>query len=880
MNVHQDMARRADVEVLRHTLSANGYQPVAVAGIVPGDEKSGKNPIQSDWQNLTGMPAWSPNTGILCVGLRAIDVDEDDPEKAAGIRRLIEARLGPGPVRVRSNSGRCLLLYRAAEGVPVKQVVRLDDKPKGSKVEVLGKGQQFVAFGKHWTDVELEWANGSPLDTPRDDLPSVNEETLKVLLDDIFEEHATPAAKAARAAKEREANRLAAERAKAASGPRTAFPDDIADAREALHVLPNDYDRESWVRVGMAAYEGGLDFEDFDEWSRPHPTYDPKHTRKTWDSFKKGVRAINKATLFWEVSQRVPGWKSSQRRIGVMKKVSLGDARLIVAEPPAADSKPRGDAKALNAYARQHLDKWVPGLGEHVERRNDGSYVVTADGEEITLSPTDGDVIGAYASALGMPREDAKQELADRLRFKLEVDDNAAVKAAGDRARAEGVDDRLTHDAVATLFATAAHATYRYCHTTGAWFVWNGSHWRKDETEKALQLIRQMSRRVSANESGISARRAVRKASFAKGAEQFARGDDRLAVTSSFWDRNPLQLGTPGGTVDLRTGETHPGDPADGIRKQTAVAPALTADCPRWLTFLDEATGGDAEMIRFLQQWCGYNLSGETREHALVFVYGPGKNGKSVFLNIVTQILGDYAVTAAMDTFVASRGERHPTDLAMLLGARMVTASETEEGRAWAEARIKQITGGDPITARFMRQDFFTYTPQFKLTIVGNHKPSLHSVDEATRRRFNIVPFTQMPARPDKDLEQKLKAEAPGILRWMIEGCLDYRTNGLLPSSGVAEAIRAYFEDQDLLGQWIEEKCDAEPDNPHKWELVAELFASWTAYAGLAGEAHGSVKSFSENMRKRGFERKRGTRGIRGLSGIRLRQQNQLRSGE
>ena len=161
----------------------------------------------------------------------------------------------------------------------------------------------------------------------------------------------------------------------------------------------------------------------------------------------------------------------------------------------------------------------------------------------------------------------------------------------------------------------------------------------------------------------------------------------------------------------------------------TAVAPAKTATCPRWLQFLDETTGSDAELVRFLQQWCGYSLTGITREHALVFVFGGGGNGKSVFLNTVTGALADYAVTA-MQTFTASHSDQHPTDLAMLRGARLVTVSETEEGKAWAEARIKQLTGGDPISARFMRQDFFTFTPEFKLTIIGNHKPG-----PAKRRR-------------------------------------------------------------------------------------------------------------------------------------------------
>jgi putative DNA primase/helicase len=261
-------------------------------------------------------------------------------------------------------------------------------------------------------------------------------------------------------------------------------------------------------------------------------------------------------------------------------------------------------------------------------------------------------------------------------------------------------------------------------------------------------------------------------------------------------------------------------------------------------------------MVRFLQQWCGYSLTGDVREHALLFVFGAGGNGKSVFLNTVLGILGDYATTAGMDTFSASRSDRHPTDLAALRGARFVSASESEEGRPWAEARIKAMTGGDRIAARFMRRDFFSYRPQFKLTIVGNHKPVLRNVDEAARRRFNIVPFDHTPAQPDRQLEEKLKAEWPAILGWMILGCADWQQNGLLRAEKVVTATEAYFSEQDIFGQWLEDECTAEPGNHHRWEPTGDLFASWQRYARNAGGEPGSQNSFAENMTRRGFERK------------------------
>ena len=237
---------------------------------------------------------------------------------------------------------------------------------------------------------------------------------------------------------------------------------------------------------------------------------------------------------------------------------------------------------------------------------------------------------------------------------------------------------------------------------------------------------------------------------------------------------------------------------------------------------------------------------------------------------MLTEILGTYAKTAAMDTFTASKSDKHPTDMAMLRGARLVTASETEEDRAWAEARIKSLTGGDPVTARFMRQDFFTFVPTFKLTIVGNHQPALRNVDDAARRRFNIIPFIRKPERPDRQLEEKLKAEWPAILRWMIEGCLDWQQNGLARPESVAAATEAYFTEQDLLGLWLAEKCVVRQGDPHCWDTIAELYASWCTYARSAGDEPGTVKAFGPAMRRKGFRDKR-TNQAKGFMGVRVK---------
>lgn len=436
------------------------------------------------------------------------------------------------------------------------------------------------------------------------------------------------------------------------------------------------------------------------------------------------------------------------------------------------------------------------------------------------------------------------------------------------RAASQNCSDLVTEDSAAMRFASLHRNQLRYCHSTGSWFVWEGTSWKLNTTGKAFQWARELARTL-AEEQKDSVRYVTSKTSFAGGVERYARSDDAFAVTMDAWDQDPLLLGTPQGTVDLRTGALRASRPEEGITKLTAVGPAPSAVCPRWLAFLEEATGGDAETIHLLQQWCGYSLTGDTREQSLMFVHGPGGNGKSVFLNVLTGILNDYAATAAMDTLTASKWDKHTTDLAMLRGARLVTASETEEGRAWAEARLKQMTGGDAISARFMRQDFFTYKPNFKLTIVGNHKPALKNVDEAMRRRLRIVPFVHKPAQPDRQLEEKLKDEWPFILRWMIDGAQDWLAKGLVNPKSVADATDAYFSEQDTFGHWLEEECLLDPNNERTVlkALASVLFASWKVFALNAGEDPGDAKAFKQQMQRKGFEPYRNamSRGFKGI---------------
>jgi putative DNA primase/helicase len=285
------------------------------------------------------------------------------------------------------------------------------------------------------------------------------------------------------------------------------------------------------------------------------------------------------------------------------------------------------------------------------------------------------------------------------------------------------------------------------------------------------------------------------------------------------------------------------------ITKTTLVAPA-DGDPLQWLAFLHEAAGGDVETVAFLRLWLGYCLTGDVCEQTLVFIYGDGGSGKGVFTNTVLRILGGYGYAAPINMFAASRYEQHPTSMVDLMGRRFIIASETKRGARWADEQVKWLTGGDRITARRMRADFFSFDPTHKITIVGNHAPALDAADNAMKRRLRVVPFDQKPARQDAQLSDKLAAEAPQILNWMIDGCLEWQSLGLSNPPRIKAATDAYFDVQDLFGDWCQTCCEAGPD---AIEPTERLLSSWNEYRRMHGESRENDKSLIERLRRAGF---------------------------
>jgi len=438
-------------------------------------------------------------------------------------------------------------------------------------------------------------------------------------------------------------------------------------------------------------------------------------------------------------------------------------------------------------------------------------------------------------------------------------------------SEADAIPPRFSEESLALRFSRLYADELRYVDGWGRWMCWDGMRWREDATLAVFDRCRAICRRASA-ECGDTKERAAVKIAAAQtvaAIERLARSDRRHAAIVEQWDADPWLLNTPVGTVDLRSGELLSRQREQYLTKTTAAGPF--GDCLSFRRFLDRITDSNSELQAFLQRVIGYCLTGSVREHALFFLYGTGSNGKSVFLSTIAGLLGDYAKTAPASAFTATSTEQHPTDVAGLRGARFVTAIETEDGRWWAEAKIKSLTGGDPVTARFMRQDFFEYVPQFKLIVAGNHKPGLRSVDEAIRRRLHLIPFTVTIGEKERDpqLAEKLKAEYPGILQWAIEGCLAWQRDGLNPPDIVRDATSQYLAAEDAIGRWIEERCAV---GPSYWTSGAALFSDWQRWCEQTGERPGTQKRFTQALQGRGIpsgEVEQPERGV--FAGIALR---------
>lgn len=435
-------------------------------------------------------------------------------------------------------------------------------------------------------------------------------------------------------------------------------------------------------------------------------------------------------------------------------------------------------------------------------------------------------------------------------------------------------------------------------HVTGwGWLSWDGQRWQRDEkapmlcakaialgfyqTAKDLQVKAQeyldaAKRAATAGDTSAEAIAQGRfkqlqsksegaakwaKASQARGkleaAVKLAESEPAIRAEVDQFDADSWLLNCANGTLDLRTGKLHPHTRGDLL---TALAPVTydpAALCPTWDAFLARIMRENVELICFLQRLVGYSLTGSAREQMLFFLYGSGANGKSVFLKTILALLGrDYAKQAAPDVLIESR-DRHPTEVADLAGVRFVASIEVSEGKRLAENLVKQMTGGDPMKARLMRQDFFQFDPQFKIFLAANHKPTIKGTDFAIWRRIKLIPFTvTIPeAEQDKTLGGKLLVELPGILAWAVRGCLAWQREGLGIPPAVVDATAAYRAESDELAPFLEECCNQGEKMRSQAGPLFKAYQAWAEANGILPRDQLTNVRFGRQLQERGFNK-------------------------
>lgn len=429
-----------------------------------------------------------------------------------------------------------------------------------------------------------------------------------------------------------------------------------------------------------------------------------------------------------------------------------------------------------------------------------------------------------------------------------------------------------SEDAIARFFSQHHEGHFVFDHAEGYWRYWDGSRYVRDDTGQASEQMRLIARAVAdgvaGDNPGRASARSIPSNRTIQGALKIAASDEIHARGPDGFDRDPDVINTPAGLVDLRTGRRTPHEKPTDHTLITGVAP--TGDCPEFRRFVDDFCCGDEALSRYLQMMAGYALTGRTNEQQFFVLHGPGGNGKGVLIKLLVAAMGGYATIAPASTFLVTRGEQHPTGLARLRGKRLVVAQEPDRGQRWNESLLKSLVAGDTMSARFMRRDFFEFDPVAKILIACNCVPELHSPDLAMRRRMRIVPARNRPDRDDKRLEERLRAELPGILSWIIEGAKAWYAEGPLEApTAVSDASDSYFDNQDQLGQWLDEHAAS---TASAYTDTRTLLADFHRWHKDSGERPWSEKEFVAALESRGFLRAKDSRSRRhGFRGIALR---------
>jgi len=427
---------------------------------------------------------------------------------------------------------------------------------------------------------------------------------------------------------------------------------------------------------------------------------------------------------------------------------------------------------------------------------------------------------------------------------------------------------RFTDLALGRAFVEEYADRVRYCPAWKKWFIWDGTVWRKDECccihELLTEFIRGMHRAVAPAgdyRKALETQTQIVKCESLRRREAIlmsAQLERSVKIDPMELDRDPFLLSALNGTIDLRTGALHEPMRKSFLTKCANARFEPGAAHAEWDRFLGRVMAGNARMVAFLQKAIGWALTGDMSEQAMFILFGTGANGKSTFLNVVTEILGNYAKTAQPESFMKKRGESISNDIARLCGTRFVTTHEIEEGQHLSETLIKQITGQDPMTARFLYGEFFEFLPTFKVFMATNQSPAIRGNDYGIWRRIKIIPFPVRVSGEERDPElmDKLRAEKSGILNWMIEGCLLWQKEGLGEPEEMRTAITEYREDMDIVNGFLGERCETEGRATAKTPS-GELYAAFVEWCRKAGEEPYSQRMFSIYLESMGFRKGR-----------------------
>ena len=807
-------------------LAVTQWCPLTVPVIPPGAELLPSSSIGADaigkapgiragngqWTGLQGWQAhktqpadamryaaMGANLGLRCGSLVGIDIDVDEPAAANAADAIIAELLGPSPIRYRRNSSRRLRLYRVTNGGRPWRKVTVE--VEGGKVELLGEGQQFVAYGKHPSGADLEW-----MDWPAQPggVPEASWDALGALIDRLQGLGGGKVSKAPAASS-------GGRRKYVAGDPDGTAPVELVEA--AVEALPCNEatapTREAWAgivgAIWAATLGAGLGIAEgwASRWDGPSREGAWAVEGKAWSSFGEGtgMAAPELFTLAerhgWDGGEALQRWRDGRAA-----------ASFDPVEPEAVpgDRLPHPDGGSDEMIAREALSRMGGALRYSSE--SEAGWMMYRGGRWASVATAG---LGAVQAALSAR--------ADSLAGSEDDDDKKQAELKKFRMRLRSL----------VLANTVASMIKPWIETPAAAFD----------------------------------------------------ADGRL-------------LNTPGGIIDLRTGEVLPHSPSHLMQRQTRVAPAA-GGCPRFLVFIDQLRPDDAGLRPWLKRAVGMTLLGEGKAEALFVLFGCGSNGKSTLIKILKYILGSYAASVSMENLMQQKHSAHPEWLARLHGVRMVAASEVDTGSKWNVGLIKQLTGGDEVTARFMRQGGFDFRPVFTLWLAGNHKPRIGTADTAIERRMNLIHITQsfLPdtapdpseegtaRRPqDPKLYDKLVAEAGAILQWAIEGCAEYLASGLGPRPASVQADTAhYMAEGDPL--WVAFNEVTEAGGPAARAPLVEVVKRLNEELKLKGEPEvpiSSPKRFTSMLDRTGIKTVQDDRRIDGkrkrdtfIAGRRLR---------